>query len=189
MKSIRRVRRTLKFGLYIFLIVTFMSCAEKVDYPVKTELVDGVKILTNPDYPRDGKFSISLEEELSIGEGEEEGHYFAWPGDVCVSDEDTVVVSDSQLTQISCFDNSGNFIRAFGKEGKGPGEYEALRIALSQSGRLFVMDSINARISILDTNGVYINGFKILNVSGGWDKIYCDRNDNFYIAKEQRIEK
>lgn len=189
MKTNKRVRGQFKFGLCIFLIITFISCAEKSDYPVKIDMVDGVKIITNPDYPRDGKFVLSLEEELSIGEGEEEGHYFAWPGDICVSNEGIVFVCDSQLAQISCFDSSGNFIRAFGREGEGPGEFEVMRIALSQSERLFVMDSINARISILDTKGLYINGFKILNVSGGWNKIYCDRNDNFYISKERRIEK
>ena len=188
MKTNKKAVMQFKFGICIFLIITFISCSENGD-PVKIEIVDGAKIITNPDYPREGKFSLSLEEELSIGEGEEEGQFFASPGDICISDEGTVFVEDSNLVQICCFDSSGNYIRAFGKKGKGPGEFETLRFTLSQDGRIFAMDSVNARISILDMKGNYINGFKVLNISGGWNKIYSDRNDNLYISKERRTEK
>lgn len=176
-------------GICTFIILAFLYCAEKGGYPVKSEIINGVKVITNPDYPRDGKFFLSLEEELSIGEVEQEGHFFAMPGDINVSDEGTIFVSDFDLDQISCFDRSGNYIRTFGKKGNGPGEFETLRFVLSRDGKVYAMDNVNARISILDLKGNYIHGFKMLNLRGGWNKIYSDRNNHIYISKERRTEK
>jgi hypothetical protein len=56
--------------------VIFFCCKKgsEEEYPVVTETIEGVKIITNPDYPRDGKVQYSMEEDLSIGvaEGDEE---------------------------------------------------------------------------------------------------------------------
>ena len=178
-----------KLGIWITIIITLISCTEKGSYPVKSEMIDGVKVITNPEYPRDGRFFITLREELSIGEAEQDGHFFSTPGDICISDEGTIFVSDFSLNQISCFDRSGNYIRTFAKKGQGPGDFESLRFTLSQNSKIYAMDSVNARISILDIKGNYIDGFKVLNLSGGWNKIYSDRNNNIYISKEHRTEK
>lgn len=48
---------------------------------------------------------------------------------------------------------------------------------------------MNARISILDERGSYLNGFSVLNLSGVWSKICSDKKNNIYISTERRIEK
>jgi hypothetical protein len=40
-------------GILILLILALVSCAEKGEYPIETEVVDGVQVIMNPDYPRD----------------------------------------------------------------------------------------------------------------------------------------
>lgn len=179
----------MKTGICALLILAFVSCGKKGDYPVETEMIDGEKVIMNPDYPRDGRFSITLEEELSIGETEEEGQFFAYPGSICVSDEGTIFVYDSSLSQMSSFDSTGNYLRTFANKGKGPGEFETLRFTLSRDNKIYAMDNVNARISVLDTEGNYIDGFSVLNLSAGWSKIYSDRSNSIYISTERRIEK
>lgn len=189
MKTNKKVRIQFKFGICIILIITCISCSEKSDYPAKIEMVDGIKTLTNPDYPRDGKFVLSLEEELSIGEGKQEGHFFANPGDICVSDDGSVLVSDFDLLHISCFNELGNYIRSFGRKGEGPGDFLFFRFTLNPNKNIYTVDFRNARISILDLKGNYLNGFKVLNLGQWWNKIYSDKDGNIYISKEQRTEK
>jgi len=176
-------------GILILLILALVSCAEKGDYPVETEKIDGVQVIMNPDYPREGKFHLTLDEELSMGDTEEEGQFFSTPSEICVSDDGTIFVYDSSLYQISCFDSSGNYLRTFARMGKGPGEFETLRFTLSRDNKIYAMDPLNARISILDEKGSYIKGFRVLNLSGGWSKIYSDKKNNIYISTEERIEK
>lgn len=77
-------------GILIVMILVPISCSKKGDYPVETEFIDGVQVVINPDYPRDGRYLIALEEELSIGESEEEGQYFSQPDAICVSDDGTI---------------------------------------------------------------------------------------------------
>lgn len=175
-------------GIFIILILALVSCAERGEYPIETEKIDGVQVIMNPDYPRDGKFHLTLDEELSMGDTEEEGQFFSSPSEICVSDDGTIFVYDSSLDQISCFDSSGNYLRTFARIGKGPGEFETLRFTLSRDDKIYAMDSLNARISVLDTEGNYIDGFSVLNLSGGWSKIYSDRINNIYVSKERRIE-
>ena len=60
--------RYLRFISAFSLIFVLIFCGEKKpEYPVTTETIDGVKVVTNPDFPRDGTITHELEEELSIG--------------------------------------------------------------------------------------------------------------------------
>ena len=49
------------------------------------------------------------------------------------------------------FSKDGKFIKTWGKEGKGPGEFnEPHGIAMDSQGRLFVADRVNLRIQIFE---------------------------------------
>jgi hypothetical protein len=52
----------------IFLAVSAAFPVYQKAYPVVTLVQDGVKTITNPDYPRDGRFNAKLTEEMSCGE-------------------------------------------------------------------------------------------------------------------------
>lgn len=53
--------------------------------------------------------------------------------------------------------NDGSFLREFGKLGDGNGEFSDPRgITVDSMGRLWVADSLNARIQILDRNGAFL---------------------------------
>ncbi len=150
--------------LCAIILIGFASCAKKVEepaYPVVTEIIDDVTILTNPDYPRDGKVLDLLIEELSIGlaEGPEE-YMLNRPFDVKVADDGTIFVFDWGDVCIKVYDKDGKYLRTVGQRGQGPGDFGSLiYMVLSSDGKIFVMDSRLRRISEFNMTGEYLRGF------------------------------
>ena len=55
------------------------------------------------------------------------------------------------------FDKDGNFIKAWGKNGKGPGEFDIPHsLVFDAKGLLYIADRSNARIQVFDADGNYI---------------------------------
>ena len=180
----------LSFALIFCLIAFFDYCGErKNEYPVQTETVDGIEVVIDPDYPRDGIWILQLEEELSIGDEASDNYIFDSPAEVRVGEEGMIYVSDWGFTNVRCFDKDGQYIRTIGRKGQGPGEFETIRFCLSNDGKIYFMDVVNSRISILDTKGHFISSFKALNLSAGHFPIYSDKDNNIYFSREFRKEK
>lgn len=174
--------RYFKAFLVISLILAAISCSKEIVYPVKSEIIDGVKVLTNPEYPRDGVVNYRLEEELSIGlEQGDEDYLFNKPQDVQVAEDGTIYVYDWGDTCIKVYDNQGKHLRTIGREGQGPGEFARYStFALSPDGKIYIMDTGNFRLSILDGNGAFLNSFRL---SGLYFRIKTDNNNFIYLEK------
>ena len=55
------------------------------------------------------------------------------------------------------FDSEGNFIKAWGNKGKGPGEFDLPHsLVFDAQGLLYIADRNNARIQVFDADGNYI---------------------------------
>ena len=55
------------------------------------------------------------------------------------------------------FDRDGNFIKTWGKKGKGPGEFDLPHsLVFDAQGLLYIADRNNARIQVFDADGNYI---------------------------------
>ena len=81
------------------------------------------------------------------------------------------------------FDKNGKFIKAWGKHGKGPGEFDTPHgIALDSAGRVFVADRANNRIQIFDPDGKFIAEWKQF---GRPSDVAIDKNDTIYVADSQ----
>ncbi len=94
----------------------------------------------------------------SIGhEGELEN-----PTDVAVSpDGKNLFVADSKAHRIVIFNReSGERISSFGKRGEGDGEFGwPTSLAFGPEGNLFVLDQINCRVQVFDSEGRYLDQF------------------------------
>ena len=85
------------------------------------------------------------------------------------------------------FSKDGKFINAWGKAGKGQGEFDVPHaLAMDSSGRLFVADRSNDRIQIFDQDGKFLAEWRQFGRPSG---IYIDRNDILYAADSQSGEK
>ncbi|GAG11998.1 unnamed protein product, partial [marine sediment metagenome] len=149
--------------LCVFLLILFTSCAKKtedLEYPIVVETVDEIKVLTNPDYPRDGKVAFNLIEEVSIGKdiGEEE-YLLNRPFQMHVDNQGYIYVLDIRDCHILVYDDMGKYVRTIGRKGQGPGEIMSLAyFDFSQDGRVFVNDYMNQRIIIFDREGNPLGG-------------------------------
>lgn len=112
---------------------------------------------------------------------------FNSPADVVVADNGDIFVADghgaSGNNRVVKFDSDGNFIKAWGKTGYGPGEFRVLHtIAIDQRGRVFVGDRSNNRIQLFDQEGEFLSQWTQFGRPSG---IFFDQHDNIYVADSE----
>ena len=136
----------------------------------------------------EGKVLMTLGKAGVTGDGPDA---FNQPSDVFVAPNGDVFVADghggNSNARIVKFSKDGKFIKAWGKKGSGPGEFETPHsLAMDSSGRLFVADRGNSRIQIFDQDGKLLAEWKQFGRPSG---MYIDKNDILYAADTQSDEK
>ena len=173
--------------------------SEEAAYPFKSEVIEGVRVITNPDFPRDGRHVLELEEELSIGviEGDE-NYMLSWPYDLEVDDDGNIYVMDWRENYIRAYDKDGQYLRTVARKGRGPGEFESpAHFKISTDGNLVLLGSRHHQLDVLDLRGNHLSGFKL---TGYCSDLKLDEKNNIYyhktsyetedvIGAEQRIER
>ena len=91
---------------------------------VEETTVDGVLHVRNGAEPSGGTETVVLEELWRVG-GEDEDVFFGLVAQVLVDDQNTVYLLDSQLSQVEVFSAEGEHLRTVGRQGEGPGEFNA----------------------------------------------------------------
>jgi hypothetical protein len=137
---------------------------------------------------QDGKVLLTLGKKGVAGPGEDE---FDAPTDVAIAPNGDIFVGDGHSgggtatgnARIVKFDKNGKFIKAWGKKGMGPGEFDVVHtLAFDSRGRLFVGDRQNNRVQIFDQNGKFIaQWFQFGRPSG----MFIDKNDVIYVADSE----
>jgi sugar lactone lactonase YvrE len=133
----------------------------------------------------DGKLLMSLGKAGVAGAGND---VFSGPADVAIAQNGDIFVADGHMAdtpvnRIMRFSKDGKFIKAWGKRGKGPGEFDTPHsIAIDSRGRIFVADRSNVRMQIFDADGRFIDQWKQFGRPSG---VFIDRNDNMYVADSQ----
>jgi sugar lactone lactonase YvrE len=112
---------------------------------------------------------------------------FNQPSDVVVAANGDIFVADGHDEEsnhrIVKFSKDGKFLKAWGKRGSAPGEFDTPHgIALDSKGRLFVADRNNNRVQIFDQDGKFLEAWKQFSRPSG---IYIDKNDVIYVADSE----
>ena len=132
------------------------------------------------------KFSPDGEVLMTIGTAGVAGageNTFDGPADVVVAANGDVFVADGHgNNRVVKFSKDGTFLKAWGRSGTGPGEFnEPHCLAFDSQGRLFVGDRVNERIQIFDQDGRYLDEWRGIMASG----IYITDDDTVYVADYQ----
>jgi sugar lactone lactonase YvrE len=134
----------------------------------------------------DGKVLLTIGTAGVAGEGE---NTFGSPTDVVVSEKGEIFISDGHKgcdcpnARIVKFSKAGKFIKAWGKKGSGPGEFDGPHaLAFDSKGRLLVADRSNNRIEIFDQDGNFLEMWKQFGRPSG---MYIDRDDTLYVADSE----
>ena len=84
--------------------------------------------------------------------------WFYGPTDVAWGPAGEIYVSDGHgNSQVVKLDKNGNWVKAWGKRGTGPGEFnEPHGIATDEKGRVYVADRANNRVQVFDSDGNFL---------------------------------
>jgi hypothetical protein len=129
-------------------------------------------------YSADGKLLMTLGTKGVRGEGPDT---FGGPCDVAVAANGDIFVADGhQNSRVVKFDKDGKFIKAWGKRGDQPGEFNLPHtIVIDSRGRILVGDRSNNRIQIFDQEGVFIDQWTQFGTPSG---MYVTPDDTLYVV-------
>jgi len=133
-------------------------------------------------FSKDGKVLMRLGKAGVKGEGPDT---FNRPSDIAIAPNGDIFVSDGHggedsNARIVKFSKDGKFIKAWGKKGTGPSEFDAPHsLAFDSQGRLFVADRGNNRIQIFDQDGKLLDQWKQFSRPVG---VFIDKNDTLYVS-------
>src|SRR5258708_2096981 len=132
----------------------------------------------------EGKVLMTLGKAGVGGGGNDE---FNKPSDVIVAPNGDIFVADGHgpgsNARMLKFDKNGKFIKAWGKMGPGPGDFDQPHaLAFDSKGRLFVADRSNNRIQIFDQDGKLLDEWKQFSRPSG---LFIDKRDILYVADSE----
>ena len=127
--------------LLLAVFTIFLSCKQqKTEWQGTIEEVDGVTVVKNPKEPIFTEDVLKLEEDLILGEQEGKEEYMFTRIMIDVDDEGNIYVLDRQQHRAYIFNNHGNYIKAIGGKGQGPGEFNTpSRIVIDGEDRINVL--------------------------------------------------
>jgi sugar lactone lactonase YvrE len=131
-----------------------------------------------------GKVLMTLGKAGVAGDGPDT---FNQPSDVLVAPNGDIFVADghggNSNARIVKFSKDGKFIKAWGKKGSGPGEFDTPHgLVMDAKGRLLVADRGNGRIQVFDQEGAFLAEWKQFGRPSG---ISLDRNGMLYSTDSQ----
>ena len=74
---------------------------------------------------------------------------------------DVLYVVDAQEGTIKVFSLAGRYLREIGRQGKGPGEFDFPSSLALRDEKIYVADTFNYRVQVLDAEGRSLGGFKL----------------------------
>ena len=102
---------------------------------------DGAKVIKNPNEPLFGEITFDLEEDLSIGNEEDENYMFYASVALAVDSSGNILALDYGNLRIQKYDKNGQYIQTIGRQGQGPGEFEEpYRLHLDTNNNIYVLD-------------------------------------------------
>lgn len=152
-----KVRILCIFTIMFFslLMLFYADGQQKAQWKGKIEIEDGVKVIKNPSEPLYGEIKFELEEDLSIGNEEDENYAFYLTGALIVDTVGNILILDRGNFRIQKFDKQGKYIQSIGRQGQGPGEFEhPSTLYLDSDDNIYVVDS-GRKVHIFDKDGEF----------------------------------
>ncbi len=152
---------------------------------------EDVKIIQNkkkPDPPEGTPTKMTLELEVVIGESDDPDKAFSQVSSFVVDDGGTIYALDFKDKKIKVFDDSGEFLLAFGEEGQGPGELQMpAGIFLAPDSQLAINDALARKMIYFTKQGKYIREVSYATTRLALVTLLMDSQGNF-MGREMKLE-
>ena len=127
-------------------------------------------------YTPDGKVVLTLGTPGAPGE---DATHLNQPTDMAITPAGDIFVSDGYgNNRVVHFDRRGKFVKAWGRRGTKPGEFDLPHsIVVDSRGRLYVADRSNGRIQVFDQSGTFLSEWRNLIVPWG---LWVTRDDEIW---------
>lgn len=156
------------------------------EYPIQTEINNGVKCIINPNYPREGKYNLELKEIFRIPMvGKKNEYKLSRPIQMKTAVNGFYYVLDWQEKML-VFDKKGKYSFSFGGIGEGPGEYKPPCWFVTKNQNIIISTPLTGKINYYGLNGKYVNS---MNAENAYDKILTSTNEVYLISKKAGSKK
>ena len=125
------------------------------------ENIKGVKIISNKNKPSIDELGINLQEQLSIESDYENSESIITHSSFQVDKDGNLFIYDIPNKKINKFDKSGNFVKAFGRTGSGPGEYQGAMSTVVVDNKIYAIDQIGRKLVVFENNGEFIKNISV----------------------------
>lgn len=184
--------------IFLLIVIIFLSltCSkaakeDKEEWKGKLEYEGEVKVVKNPADPLFGEIHLDLEEELSIGNENDENYMFNGVTDIATDSQGNIYVLDRGNFRIQKFDHNGQYLQTIGKQGQGPGEFERpARVFLDTQDNIYVADGgtrIEGRmIKIFNSRGEFV---RVVRLESPVSDFHVDSEGNILANLAQNVER
>lgn len=158
-----------KIALAIALGCALSACGAGEDtagFEVQDSSGIRITLSSSPQWSGEGEaWRVDPVPALRVGvqDGAPEYEFFGLSGATLLSDG-TLVASNVGSSELRFYSPEGDFVRAVGRHGAGPGEFgqfSSLRVCPMGRDRLAVEDAANNRINVFDQAGEYVRSFRL----------------------------
>ncbi len=162
-----RVKTVSILGIAVLTVGFLASASPSQKADIQTE--NGVRVVRNPKTPVAGPggapAAVSVIEDLVIGnDTSREDHWFGFLNSLAVDASGNIYTVDPKNIRIRIFAPDGSLVKAFGREGQGPGEFSGPGgiiaapggIIAAPDGTIAVSDVLNGRISYFTREGAHL---------------------------------
>ncbi|MFC1629211.1 6-bladed beta-propeller [Gemmatimonadota bacterium] len=157
--------RLLPAGFCILLILSMIGCSRNSEtstsHSFDSTVEDGVTIVKNTGGPKyDGEL-FEYEPIVTLQEDEREESLLFNPAGFIMDELGFFYVLDTGNRRIAVFDPDGHYSHSIGGPGRGPGEFQTVRIESIKGDTLTVHDLMLQRISRFQTDGTLIDTYRL----------------------------
>lgn len=146
--------------LLFFLVASEAKDMQRPEWKGKIDTENGVKVIKNPREPLYGEIILDLEEELAIGNENDENSTFYQGLSIAIDKDENIFVLDGGNSWVQKFDKNGYYLMTIGSKGQGPGEFQYLNGAFIDSkNNLYV--SQGRSISVFDKDGIFVRSIPL----------------------------
>ena len=153
--------KTVSVLLFVYVLMASLSAhTQNPQWKGRIEDEGGVKVVVNPEKPLYGEITLDLEEDLVIG-NDDENYMFYQVSSLAVDTLENIYVLERGNCRIQKFDKDGRYLQTIGRKGQGPGEFEEpMRIIIDTDYRIYVEDYSRRIVQVLDRGGEFIHSIQ-----------------------------